>query len=231
MGFGCHRCDGAVVQDSVIHDNNRAGHDAGWEAGGFKIVAANDVTIRRNHVHHNGGPGIWFDIDNRAARIEDNHVHDHRSAAGIFYEISYGPAVIRRNRIERQTGGPGWCYGAAILVSASGGVEIAENTITESGRGISLISQNRGTGAYGPYQVKDVWVHHNTVDGQTQLAQACQDWGDQGLYTRNNRFDGNRYTHRGSATTTPFGWRDAARDWAGWRGQGLDSAGTYTRVP
>jgi hypothetical protein len=231
MGFGCARCDGAVVQDSEISHNNRAGHDAGWEAGGTKIAYANDVIIRRNHVHHNGGPGIWFDIDNGTALVEDNHVHDHHSAAGIFYEISYGPVLIRRNRIERQTGGPGWCYGAAILISASGRAEIAENTITESGRGISLISQRRGAGSRGPYLVQDVWVHHNTVDGQTQLAQACQDWGDQGLYTRNNRFEANTYRHRGRVTGTPFGWGDAARDWAGWQAQGQDRGGAYTRLP
>ena len=86
MGIGGQPTN-AVLEDIQLFDNNRKGFGWGWEAGGMKFTHAHRVVMRRVEAARNDGPGIWFDIDNRACAVTESFVHDN-VGPGIFVEIS-----------------------------------------------------------------------------------------------------------------------------------------------
>lgn len=221
--------DDVLVEGNEISYNNfEKKHDYIWEAGGTKFVMTRNLVVRKNYVHNNWGPGLWTDIDNINTLYEDNRVVGNADN-GIFHEISYS-AVIRNNHVEGNGfDRPSWLWGAGILVSSSGDVEIHGNTVVRNANGIGAVQQNRGSGAYGSYQVKNINVYGNTVDvsagGRIGVA---QDVGDRGVFSsRNIRFSGNTYIL--GSNSRPFEWMDRQVTESDWRGYGNDSNGTFRR--
>ena len=91
--------------------------------------------------------------------------------------------------------------------------------------GIDAIQQGRTPGAYGPHQVRNLYIHDNTIttSGQTGIA---SDIADNAIYTSwNNRFRHNTY-HLGS-NQTPFFWLNAPRTVDEWRSYGQDPDGIF----
>jgi hypothetical protein len=226
--------DDILVESTEIAYNNPSGAGLGFESGGTKFVLTNRLTLRGNFVHHNQGPGLWLDIDNDAALIEQNRVEDNMQE-GIVEEISYS-AIIRNNTVRRNGLGDSrrtsWLWGAGIGIHASGGsgVEIYGNVLEGNAHGIALLQQARGTGRLGAYLVQNVYVHDNTVTlgaGSLTGAGGVQDIGDLTFFTgRNNRFVHNTYILGGKAN--PFAWMNGWPTAAGWRGYGQDLTGSFT---
>ena len=100
-GDGEHGHGNQIVGDR-IHDNNTAGFDPEWEAGGLKATRQAGLIVRDNEIYANHGPGIWCDIYCTDVTIADNHIHDN-THAGIFFEVSTG-AHINGNAVW----GNGW---------------------------------------------------------------------------------------------------------------------------
>jgi parallel beta-helix repeat protein len=218
--------DGVLIDGNEIANNNRAGFEVLWEGGGTKFVGTTNLTVRGNFVHHNLGPGLWTDIDNIYTVYENNTVEDN-AWMGILHEISY-KATIRNNTVRRNGfAHPNWVWGGGIVVSSSSDVEVSGNVLDGNADGIGVVQQNRGSGAYGPYQVWNLWVHDNTVkntDGWTGLV---QDVGDRSVFTsRNNWFNSNSYVLDGSSRH--FTWMDGELSHTQWRDYGLDPAGSFT---
>lgn len=86
MGMGGNPTN-AVLEDIQLLDNNWKGFSTRWEAGGMKFTFARNTVLRRVEAARNDGPGIWFDIDNRACTVTQSFVH-HNVGPGIFVEIS-----------------------------------------------------------------------------------------------------------------------------------------------
>ncbi len=84
-----------LVEANEISENNQAGFDTGWEAGGSKFAYTTNLTVRNNYVHDNLGPGLWTDIDNINTIYEENIV-TYNNNAGIKHEISFD-VIIRNN--------------------------------------------------------------------------------------------------------------------------------------
>ncbi len=219
--------DNVLVEDNEIAYNNTAGFDPGWEAGGTKFVKTNSLVVRNNLSHHNDGPGLWTDIDNRNTMYEGNRVEDNRRT-GIYHEISYS-AVIRNNTVKRNGFGmSAWLWGAGILVAASPDVEVYGNTVEGNADGIAGVQQPRGSGAYGPHETSNLWVHHNTITMTDGLTGFAQDFGDYSYYkSRNIRFDQN--TYQLGAGARYFAWMNGERTDAEWRQYGHDVNGTISR--
>jgi hypothetical protein len=233
MGIGGGGSD-VLVEGNEINANNAVGFDYGWEGGGTKFAGTSRLTLRNNFVHHNNGPGLWLDIDNinfliEGNRTEDNYATIAAAAPGIFIEISYG-GVIRNNLARRNgTGFSTWLWGAGILVAASGGtgLEITGNTVEDNLHGIALIQQNRGSGAYGPYIVQNVWVHDNIIRMPGGMTGGVQDNGDNALFSnRNNRFERNTYYLAGGGH---FAWMNGERSDTEWRSYGMDTTGVFNK--
>ena len=68
--------NGIIVEDNEIAYNNTHGFSYWWEAGGTKFVRTENLIVRRNHSHHNIGPGLWTDGNNLNTLYEHNRVTD-----------------------------------------------------------------------------------------------------------------------------------------------------------
>ncbi|GJG86406.1 hypothetical protein tb265_15870 [Gemmatimonadetes bacterium T265] len=224
--------DGVLVEgNEIAYNNPRAEYDMYWEAGGTKFARTRDLVVRGNFVHHNHGPGLWTDIDNVRTLYERNRVEDN-AESGIFHEIGYA-AVIRHNESRRNGAGAvprGWVSGAGILVNSSSDVEIYGNLVEGNHNGITAIEANRGRGAYGPYVLRDLYVHDNTVamrEGATGVA--TSGWRrlvDRATYAaHHNRFTAN--TYRLGPNRQYFRWSNTWLTAAEWRAAGQDVTGTF----
>lgn len=211
---------GLLIERNVLVRNNRAGFSPGWSAGGAKFALTTGLTVVGNVVVANDGPGLWTDIDCVDTRYEGNWVQDN-TQAGIHHEIS-GPALIIGNRvIGNGLGAVGWVWGAGIQVANSDGVEVRSNELQGNRHAIMGVDQERGAGARGQRDLRDLVVVGNRVvdSGQTGVA---QDHGDHKVFARGHAFEGNHYAGASSWT-----WLDAERSWEGWRAFGHDMSGAY----
>ncbi len=221
----------ALIQDDTIAYNNTVGFNPFWEAGGGKATYTTNLTVRNNWAHHNNGPGLWTDISNVGTLYEGNTA-DSNYLSGIFHEISY--AAIIRNNIVRGNGiafGT-WIDGAGILVGTSRDVEVYGNTVSGNySCGILGLSDSRGSGTLGLYELRNLYVHDNTIT-QPAVALPCVTGIDRGpstIFTAfNNRWVNNTYhtTH-----ATPFDWLGgmvgSSKSWAQWQAAGFDLTGSF----
>jgi parallel beta-helix repeat protein len=223
-GIGAMGAD-IVIENNEIAWNNTVGFNPGWEAGGTKFAFTDNLLVRNNHVHHNLGNGLWTDIDNVNTIYEGNRVTDNWGQ-GIFHEISYD-AVIRNNVVKRNGFGRAgnWLYGAGILVGHSPNVEVYGNRVVDNYNGIVGIQQDRGSGAFGPYELRNLYVHDNVIKmgrGRTGVGQTLK---SDDVFTRwNNRFERNIYH---LASPYAFNWMMHELRKRQWRAYGNDTDGRF----
>jgi parallel beta-helix repeat protein len=210
-----------LVEGNEIAYNNVNGYDPSWEAGGSKWVSTTNLAVRQNWSHHNAGPGLWTDIDNRNAVYEDNLAEDNQGI-GILHEISY-EAKIRNNTVRRNGQGPiSWDVdGAGIVISNSQGVEAYGNTVEDNKTGIVILHSPRGN-----WDTANNDVHDNTIrmsEGWSGLIRTDNANPDSALFTtKNNRFRNNTYEVP-NASGKYWDWMNSRRTWREWIGFGNDA--------
>ena len=218
--------DGSVVDDCEVSFNNHLDtYDSGDEAGGSKWLKTDGMTVKNCHFHDNHDNGIWFDADNLNIIIEDNLCEDNLGN-GIFYEISYGPTVIRNNDLLRNAG-------AGVRVSSSSDVEVHGNTMVAEStiHAFFGLDADRGSGALGELRVTGLNFHDNTVTVDSGAAAGVRDnfgteacWGAPAA----NVFSNNTYF---SQATDVFWWvGNVKHNFATWQGYGHDATGSRTGV-
>jgi Right handed beta helix region len=226
-----------VVDANEIAFNNYARYCTCWEAGGGKWTESRHLTITRNYVHDNHGPGLWTDSNNVDVLYRWNLVEGN-SGAGIFHETSF-KAVIRDNVVRRNGfGWKGWLAGAGILVNSSPNVEIVRNVVANNADGIGITQWSRGSDRrYGPHEAHDIAVHDNVITMRRGFTGLLQGVGDPSYYSsRNNRFD--RNTYRLGCKPRYFVWRGAGDRAASydsattrdWRRFGHDRRGRFVSI-
>lgn len=211
-----------LVEGNEVTDNHTARFDEGWEAGGMKLTRTQGLVLRGNVVRDNVGPGVWTDIDNIDTLMEGNVIADNTNA-GIFHEISYD-ATIRHNRIARNgLAGNVWAYGAGIQIAHSPNVDVYGNVVEGNFNGITVILQDRGEGAHGPWEPRNVTVRENRIRMDRGFTGAVQDIGDDTLFTeRGIRFTGNRYDLESDEPS--FAWENRRMALDEWQAHGNDRA-------
>jgi parallel beta-helix repeat protein len=218
--------DHTLVSDCLIANNNWAGFDPGWEAGGAKWSVASDLTVRDNVVRDNRGPGLWTDIDSIDVTYEGNVVIGNERA-GIFHEIS-GAAVITDNVVRGNGFGMGtWLWGSGILLAASHDVSVSANTVSNNANAIGLIQQDRGvSGRDGsPRVLHDIAISGNIVDIHTGSVGLVQDNGDASVFDDASiTYTDNTYR---DYSGTPFLWNDTEMGPNAWRALGHDVDGVF----
>lgn len=160
VNSGCAR---VTFRACHIHHNNVAlSVDRGWEAGGGKVSNSSAVLFDGCEADHNGGPGIWYDIDNTAAEVRNCRCHDN-VGAGIMFEISDGASI--HDNVVWACGTPtdGWYWPAGILISSSSDALVANNVVGHCQVGIAVLSQDRA-----PWNA----VHGNVLTGNTIVMDA-----------------------------------------------------------
>ncbi len=198
LGIGGGYGSGIRIVGVEIAYNNYASFSVGWEAGGTKFVETDGLVVRDSCVHHNFGPGLWTDIDNINVEYANNKVFAN-AGDGIKHEISY-KAVIRDNIAALNGSGYDvWFWGSQILVQNSRDVEVYGNTVqigAHSGNGISIVQQNRGEGAYGPWISVNNDIRDNTIIylGRNGRSGMAADYDRESFYRNGvNSFNGNTY--------------------------------------
>ncbi len=161
-----------------IYRNNIVGEpDNNGDAAGIKITAQDNFVISGNEVYDNGANGLWQDAWCRNSMISNNRVHGN-NGPGIFDETSTG-TKISGNVSWRNGANEPWGWGAGILVAASKGTEVYNNTLAWNRIGISYISQNRGDdpGMTGNYSHDNFVAEAQQVAGQDHWGSFwAQDW-------------------------------------------------------
>ncbi|MBI1863420.1 right-handed parallel beta-helix repeat-containing protein [Candidatus Microgenomates bacterium] len=223
-GLGMGGTDAKVLHNEIAFNNFQHAVSTGWEAGGSKFANTDGLLVQDNYVHHNFGPGLWTDIDNINTTYDHNLVTDNEES-GIFHEISY-KATIKNNTVLRNGfQGPGWCYGAGILASASRDVEVFNNVVQANYHSIIGLQQQRGSGAYGAHEVQNLNVHDNYIEsGTDHHAQTgvCADYATGIDTTWNNHFTNNSYY----GTTNTWAWNSQEiTNFTQWQGFGNDVSG------
>lgn len=221
-----------LVEGNEIAFNKALGYDPGWEGGGTKFVKTDRSVFRNNWVHSNWGYGLWFDMDNKNARIESNLV-ERNELLGIFYEISKS-AVIRWN-ISRDNG-QGRAAGkqigddgAAMFIANSSDVEVYGNALSGP-HGWPFLANHRSyrvsdpLSSFGNNVVANVHVHHNDML-LTGFYVGIKSDVSTTFTTANNRFEANTYRVNGRR----FSWDNRFDlDVAAWQAAGMDRTGTFT---
>jgi hypothetical protein len=163
-GIGGGHCAGLLIQRNEIERNGGRQH-IGEGAAGVKLAGdADDTTVVGNHVHHNIGNGLWWDVDAKHALAARNVIVDN-VRKGIHYEVSSGPAVFKYN-VVRRNNREGHLNSAGIMVEGSQRVRVFGNRLGGNGHGGILVQSGRG------FQLKDVWVRGNRLGGDDIR---CQD--------------------------------------------------------
>lgn len=202
QGMLAGSCQNAKVWVNEIARNNYAHYDYEWEAGGFKFVQSDNVSVRNNNVHDNHGVGIWGDIDNSNWFIDNNLVTGNY-AAGIMYEISWGATVISRN-VCAYNGLVSTGYTrSGILIQNSQGVTVTGNTLVVDpvfGNAVTLTDEDRGTSTATGHVGVAYRSKNNTISSNDVTFMGTG--GGQGFNesfdtvsgaTSNNQFVGNHY--------------------------------------
>jgi hypothetical protein len=250
LGIGGGQGPGTVIEGNEIAYNNWAGFSWGWEGGGTKFVQSDGLVIRDNHVHNNGGPGLWADVNNINTLYEYNLV-EHNRNNGIFHEISYRATIryntSRYNGVEVGLTRYGSVWGAGILVYSSPDVEVYGNIVYGNWNGITALHHDRGTGTYGPHELRNLYVHGNDItmtyheqgvgpkgepNGWPAMTGVFQAGGFTELVYEqgNNRFENN--TYRLPATNAKhFQWHNSLRAFDAWQGYGHDAAARREQPP
>jgi hypothetical protein len=104
-GLGMGECEECVIEDCTLLFNNYRRFHAGWHAGGMKCIPANRrCVVRRCEAAYNVEcDGIWFDSENAGIRILGNVSH-HNGGCGIFHEINKGGGLIADNLVYANRG-------------------------------------------------------------------------------------------------------------------------------
>ncbi len=214
-----------LVENNELAFNNNAGFDMSWEAGGGKWFETTNLTVRGNYSHDNHGRGLWTDTDNIYTTYENNRV-ENNDGIGILHEVSYDALIATNTVTGNGFKEPGHVDGGGIQVMASPNVEIYGNTVSGNRDGIALTQFPRGSGAHGPYETDNAYVHDNVVKQSEGYTGLIQMMGDDSYFTsRNNRFQANRYL----LGTNPayFQWLDGLRTTAQWTAYGEDTSGSF----
>ncbi len=218
--------DSVLVEGNEISFNNYLKiFPFGHVLGGAKFVDTRGLVVRNNNVHDNQGNGLWMDIDNIYAMIENNTATNN-SGAGIMHEIGYD-ATIRNNTAKGNGYARDWVTGAGILISASANVTVYGNTVLDNKQGIVGIQQFRTkNGVDYSYNLKNLYVHNNTVRVKTGGVSGVASGTGTATYTsRNNRYQSNSYDLGSDAK--PYTWMGGKRTKSEWQNYGNDVSGTF----
>ena len=90
---------GTTYEYCRVSNNNTLHFNPVFDAGGTKWSNCPSTTVQYSWFHDNYGSGVWFDGTNYNILIQENVIENNRNW-GVFYEISYGGTMIKRNLLS-----------------------------------------------------------------------------------------------------------------------------------
>jgi hypothetical protein len=223
-----------LIENNEIAFNNSLGFDFNWEAGGTKFSNMTNLVVQGNYVHDNKGPAFSLDGQTYNWTIQGNRTSGNY-VAGILDEISYD-GIARYNVIENDASYPGkatptmW-WSCGIRIDASPNAQIYGNTLIDNANGICAVSNSRGSGNRGAFEVLNLSAHNNVIVQNSGSASGAV--ANSGLYmdvytSWNNHWTSNTYK---LANSLAYTWQGGSSyvnlDSAQWQSFGQDRAGTW----
>jgi hypothetical protein len=163
-GIGCglgRSTGGGVVISGIEADHNGSAAMLGHSSAAIKLAGSPGSVVRDSYVHDNIGNGIWFDRDSGSdlGDIVARNEVVRNSRRGIYYEVSRGRVIIRRNVVlgNNTSSTPG---ASGIGVASSKNVEIWGNTVQGN-----LVWAIRANQIDRGYRLENVRIHDNVVSG------------------------------------------------------------------
>jgi hypothetical protein len=234
QSFSEHGPHDVVLRHNEIAHNNTDD----WESiqpgcgcsGGGKFWNTDGATVTDNWVHHNHGPGLWADTNDRGFLFQGNYISDNDSE-GIFYEISYNARIVHntfvRNAIKEGPSSPGFPIGA-IYLSESGSdprvhtkfrhtLQISHNRFIDNWAGV-LAWENPDRFAGSPFNAstgfttlvapKVATIRHcsnPSLIGKRPYFNDCR-WKTKNVKVTHNRFVMDRANITGCTAAAGCGW-------------------------
>lgn len=142
---------GLRIIDCQFNDNKtNATYSALWEGGGYKIGGSEstNILIERTEASGNNGVGQWIDEHPSNVTMRDCW-GDHNDYSGLMYEIATGGTIVRFRSWENGWGDArgddpssgDWGWGAGILISSAGTVNVVDSISAWDSAGITRINQ------------------------------------------------------------------------------------------
>ena len=210
---------------NVLIENNEIAYNANeygatGDSSGTKFVHTVNLVLRGNNAHHNWGNGLWVDINNLNALIENN-TSVANSRNGIFLEISCG-GIIRNNYLEGNGTDeqyPNWMGNATgIQVSMTPDVQVYGNTLVNNAKGIGAIHwdhQNVGAVTKCEPELRNLRVYNNSITQNGSAAAGIDAGIDQTMVygVWDNQFYSNTYSLSGGAQFRYGGFWVSQQQW------------------
>ena len=138
------------ITGNDIHDIYVLKLFSGAEMAGIKFHAAVDTEISGNHIHHNGGLGMWLDWMAQGTRVTRNFMHDN-GWSDLFVEVNHGPFLVANNLF----------LSARSIDNNSNGGAYVHNL---SAAGINVFPENnRDTPCLRPHDTATLRLHKTEV--------------------------------------------------------------------
>jgi hypothetical protein len=223
-GYTGYQTTGSVIKrNEVSHNDTCNCYPA--TGGASKLAGTTNDSVIGNHIHDNGGNGIWFDTNNTGVLIDGNTVSvNMQYGKAVSMEKNNGTAIIRNNKITVGVGGE-----VAILIANSSNVQIYNNRVsTASASGGGAIQLFFDASRPGHDTVSNR-VTNNTITLRRSATITASVWcysvTDCSPYwtTNGNVFQGNTYrVASGSDENWALG---SPVDWPSWQAIGFDTGG------
>jgi alpha-N-arabinofuranosidase len=114
---GIHGSLGApfsLIEGNTIHEIGQRRWMRGADRAGLKLLGANDVIIRNNHIYrcYTFG-GVWLDWMAQGTRFTGNLLHD--NSCDLFMEVNHGPYLVDNNLMLSFTSSRDMSQGGAYV--------------------------------------------------------------------------------------------------------------------
>lgn len=214
------------VVSNEIARNRQLGFDWRWEGGGTKFSVTVDMVAANNHVVDNGGPGLWWDIDNLDPVACANLVE--RNVLGMFPEIGQGGLIVW-NEVHDNLRDGEEDASTGIFVSDTGDVEIRANAVSGQPLGIlARDARDRDDSDLGPRRSTGLEVRDNRVAMDDHSGIRIETEATDGADTA--RFEDNHWwVPDPDGRYWVLGDDDRLLDWEAWQAAGMDRDGSVSR--
>lgn len=168
LGIGATHADSLTLDRIAVTGSNKEHFNKAPVAGGIKITASRDVTLKDSLIADNDGTGFWIDESVYNAVAVNNTIRNN-SGRGIYYELS------EKGLIEGNTITDSAEYGISIY--NTGNVKVRNNYIMSKGEALSIFQDGRRPGDPGmpgdarwsnpemTWQVRNLDIQNNTLGG------------------------------------------------------------------
>ena len=148
LGIHGHMASGSVIKDSVTSSNNTDRFNPEAAAGGIKLTASTNVTLRGNVAEDNYGHALWLDEGSDHAIVARNLPRRNERGAGVMFELSSFGIIAGNISTDNQVG---------IQAGEASHVQVWNNTLVNNETGISAYDDAR------PLRPVDTTIRNNIV--------------------------------------------------------------------